>query len=52
MNIFLVVVIIKLFVLMIGLVSQLLFIEVKMKLTLLKQSLKNINTVKNNEETF
>ena len=44
MNMFLVVMLIKLFVLMIELVSQLLFIEVKMLLmNLLKQSLKNIN---------
>ena len=43
-NMFLVVMLIKLFVLMIDLVSQLLFIEVKMLLmNLLKQSLKNIN---------
>ena len=41
---FLVVMLIKLFVLMIDLVSQLLFIEVKMLLmNLLKQSLKNVN---------
>ena len=44
MNMFLVVMLIKLFVLTIGLLSQLLFIEVKMLLmNLLKQSLKNIN---------
>ena len=47
MNMFLVVMFIKLFVLMIDLVSQLLFIEVKMLLiNLLKQFLKNISTVK------
>ena len=39
--------------LMIGLVSKLLFIEVKMLLmNLLKQFLKNISTAKNNEKTF
>ena len=43
-NIFLVVLLIKLFVLMIGLLSQLLFIEVNMLLmNLLNQFLKNIN---------
>ena len=47
MNMFLVVMLIKLFVLTIGLLSQLLFIEVKMLLmNLLKQSLKNINIAK------
>ena len=47
MNMFLVVMLLKLFVLMIELVSQLLFIEVKMLLmNLLKQSLKNINIAK------
>ena len=44
---FLVVMLIKLFVLMIDLVSQLLFIEVKILLmNLLKQSLKNVNIAK------
>ena len=44
MNMFLVVMLIKLFLLTINLVSQLLFIEVKMLLmNLLKQSFKNIN---------
>ena len=44
MNMFLVVLLIKLFVLMIGLLSQLLFIEVNMLLmNLLNQFLKNIN---------
>ena len=44
---FLVVLLIKLFVLMIDLLSQLLFIEVKMQLmNLLKQFLKNINIAK------
>ena len=44
---FLVVLLIKLFVLMIGLLSQLLFIEVKMQLmNLLKQFLKSINIAK------
>ena len=48
MNMFLVVMLIKLFVLTINLVSQLLFIGVKMQLiNLLKQSLKNINIAKN-----
>ena len=47
MSMFLVVMLIKLFVLMIDLVSQLLFIEVKMLLmNLLKQFLKNTSTVK------
>ena len=47
MNMFLVVMLTKLFVLMIDLVSQLLFLEVKMLLmNLLKQFLKNISTVK------
>ena len=47
MIMFLVVMLIKLFVLMIDLVSQLLFIEVKMLLmNLLKQYLKNISIVK------
>ena len=47
MNMFLVVMLIKLFVLTINLVSQLLFIWVKMQLiNLLKQSLKNINILK------
>ena len=47
MSMFLVVMLIKLFVLMIDLVSQLLFIEVKMLLiNLLKQYLKSVNTVK------
>ena len=50
---FLVVMLTKLFVLMIALVNQLLFLEVKMLLmNLLKQFLKNISTVKNNEEKF
>ena len=44
---FLVVLLIKLFVLMIGLLSQLLFIEVKMQLmNLLKQFLRSINIAK------
>ena len=48
MNMFLVVMLIKLFVLTINLVSQLLFIGAKMQLiNLLKQSLKNINIAKN-----
>ena len=47
---FLVVLLIKLFVLMIDLLSKLLFIEVKMQLmNLLKQSLRSINIAKNNE---
>ena len=47
MNMFLVVMLLRLFVLMIDLVSQLLFLEVKMLLmNLLKQFLKNISTVK------
>ena len=47
MNMLLVVMLTKLFVLMIDLVSQLLFLEVKMLLmNLLKQFLKNISTVK------
>ena len=47
MSMFLVVMLLKLFVLMIDLVSQLLFLEVKMLLmNLLKQFLKNISTVK------
>ena len=46
-TVFLVVLLIKLFVLMIDLVSQLLFIEAKMQLmNLLKQFLRNINIVK------
>ena len=46
-TIFLVVLLIKLFVLMIDLVNQLLYKEVKMQLmNLLKQFLKNINIVK------
>ena len=50
---FLVVLLIKLFVLMIDLVSQLLFLEVKILLmNLLKQFLKNKSTVKNNERTL
>ena len=47
MSMFLVVMLLRLFVLMINLVSQLLFLEVKMLLiNLLKQFLKNISTVK------
>ena len=47
MSMFLAVMLLKLFVLMIGLVSQLLFIEVKMLLiNLLKQYLKSVNIVK------
>ena len=47
MSMFPVVMLIKLFVLMINIVSQLLFIEVKMQLiNLLKQYLKSVNTVK------
>ena len=47
MSMFLVVMLIKLFVLMIDLVSQLLFLEVKMLLmNLLKQFLKSMNIVK------
>ena len=53
MSMFLVVMLIKLFVLMIDLVSQLLFIEVKMLLmNLLKQYLKNVSIVKNNERSI
>ena len=53
MSMFIVVLLTKLFALMIDLVSQLLFLEVKMLLmSLLKQFLKNISTVKNHEETF
>ena len=53
MNMFLLVMLLRLFVLMIDLVSQLLFLEVKMLLmNLLKQFLKNISTAKNNERTF
>ena len=52
-NLFLVVMLLRLLVLMIDLVSQLLFLEVKMLLiNLLKQFLKNTSTVKNNKETF
>ena len=47
MNMFLVAMLLRLFELMIDLVSQLVFIEVKMLLmNLLKQFLKNISTVK------
>ena len=47
MNMFHVVVLLRLFVLMIDLVSQLLFLEVKMLfMNLLKQFLKNISTAK------
>ena len=47
------VLLIKLFVLMINLLSQLLFIGVKMQLmNLLKQILKNINIAKNNGRIF
>ena len=47
MNMFLVVMLTKLFVLMIDLVNRLLFIELKMVLmNLLKEFLKNISTVK------
>ena len=50
MGMFLVVMLTKLFVLMIDLVSQLLYIEVKMLLiNLLKQYLKSVSIVKNNE---
>ena len=46
-TIFLVVLLIKLFVLMINLLNQLLYIDVKMQLmNLLKQFLKNINIAK------
>ena len=52
-TIFVVVLLIKLFVLMIDLLNQPLFIEVKMQLmNLLKQFLKNINIVKNNGRIF
>ena len=51
MNMILVVMLTKLFVLMIDLVSQLLFLEVKMLLMhLLKQFLKNMSTVKKYEK--
>ena len=51
--IFLAVLLIKLFVLTIDLLSQLLFIEVKMQLmNLLKEFLRNINIVKNIERKF
>ena len=47
MNMFLLVMLLRLFVLMIDLVSQLFFLEVKMLLmNLLKQFLKNISTAK------
>ena len=50
---FLVVLLKKLFVLMIGLLSQLLFIEAKMQLmNLLKQLLRSINISKSNEQTL
>ena len=50
---FLVILLTHLFVLMINLVNQLLFTEVKMLLiNLLKQFLKSMNTVKSNEKTF
>ena len=53
MIMFLVVMLLKLFALIIDLVNQLLFTEVKMLLmNLLKQFLKNISTVKHNEKTF
>ena len=53
MNMFFVVMLLRLFALMIDLVNQLLFTEVKMLLmNLLKQFLKNISTVKNSEKTF
>ena len=53
MNMFLVVMLLRLSALIIDLVSQLLFIEVKMLLiNLLKQFLKNISAAKNNERTF
>ena len=53
MSMFLVVMLIKLFVLMIDLVSQLLFLEVKMLLmNLLKQFLRSMSTVEKNEKTF
>ena len=52
MNMFLVVMLLRLSA-MIGLVSKLLFIEVKMLLmNLLKHLLKNVSTAKNNERTF
>ena len=48
-----VVFLIKLFVLMIGALNQLLFIQVKMQLmNLLMQFLRNINIEKNNERIF
>ena len=50
---FLVVILIKLFVLIIDLVNRLLFIEVKMLLiNLLEQFLKSTSTVKKYEKTF
>ena len=50
---FLVVFLIKLFVLMIGALNQLLFIQVRMQLmNLLMQFLRNINIEKNNERIF
>ena len=50
-NTFLAVLLTKLFVLMIGLVSQLLFLGVKMLLmNLLKQFLRSMSTVKNNKK--
>ena len=50
---FLVVILIKMFVLIIDLVNRLSFIEVKMLLIdLLEQFLKSINTVKKYEKTF
>ena len=53
MIMFLVVMLLKLFALIIDLVNQLLFTEVKMLLVnFLEQFLKNISAAKNNEETF
>ena len=53
MSMFPVVMLIKLFVLIIDLVSQLLFIEVKMLvINLLKQYLKSVSTAKNNERSI
>ena len=50
---FLLVLLIKLFVLMIGLANEMLFIEVKMLLmNLLRQFLRSINITKSNEQKF
>ena len=53
MNMFHVVMLLRLFVLMIDLVSQLWFLKVKMLLmNLLKQFLNNISTIKNKEHKY